>query len=99
MRAILFAFLLNLTCFATEMSGELLYRKCMVCHGFKAEKSYLNKVAPINSYTKEQLVTIFKEYKYEKRDIYQMGGVMKAQLSGISDENLEKLASYIKTLK
>jgi len=84
---------------AFAADGEAVFKKCAACHGQKAEKSYLNKVAVLTTLEKDVMVTSMKEYKAGERNTYGTGAVMKGQMATLSDEDMEAVAEYITTLK
>lgn len=91
-----------LACFsvaAFAADGATIFKKCAICHGKKAEKKYLNKVPALDTLTDAQRIAILKEYKAGKRNKFGMGGMMKMQVSKLSDADIKAVADYIGTLK
>ncbi len=79
--------------------GASLYKKCAGCHGMNGEKKALGKSAPIKGWSKEEIVKALKGYKAGTRNVYGMGMLMKGQVAGLSDAEIEALAEYISNLK
>lgn len=78
--------------------GKTLYKSCSSCHGLKGDAKALGVSKPINDYSKEELLTIFKGYKDGT-----YGGefktIMKAHIDARSEQELELLADYISMIK
>ena len=74
-----------------------LYKSCATCHGLKGEKPALGKSKIIKDMTREELVSSMNGYK---SGTYggSMKGVMVGQVTKLSSEQIESLATYIKTL-
>lgn len=83
--------------------GATVYKKCVACHGAKAEKSYLNKVPVLTTLDPAEMENLMKEYKAGAveggKGKFGMGAVMKAQMASLSDEDMKAVAEYIVTLK
>lgn len=79
--------------------AAIVAKQCKTCHGAKMEKSYLNKTAVVNTLSSEDIQKDLMEYKAGTLNRYKMGNVMKAQVSKLSEEDIEALAKYIPTLK
>ncbi|AXP08362.1 c-type cytochrome [Campylobacter hepaticus] len=88
---------LGVSAFAAD--GATLFKKCAICHGAKAEKVYLNKVPALNTLSAEEITQALKEYKAGTRNKFGQGGIMKIQLTSLSEADLEAIAQYIQTLK
>ncbi len=78
--------------------GAALYKKCSGCHGMHGEKKALGKSAPIKGWDKAKTVEALKGYKAGTRNVYGMGALMKGQVAGLSDADIEALADYISKL-
>jgi len=78
--------------------GAALYKKCIACHGVKAEKKALNKSQIIQGWDKAKLVASMKGYKDGSYG-GPMKGLMKGQLATYDDAKIETVAEYITTLK
>ncbi|MGB5866404.1 MAG: c-type cytochrome [Arcobacteraceae bacterium] len=77
---------------------QSLYKKCSSCHGLNAEKKALNKSAVIKDWNASQIEEALKGYK---AGTYggAMKGVMQAQASALSDQEIEALAQHIADFK
>lgn len=82
--------------FATD--GATLYKKCIACHGPKAEKSFQNKVTPLNTLSKDELIASIKSYKAGANK-FGLGAMMKPIANPLSDADIEAVSEYITTLK
>ncbi len=67
---------------------------CSGCHGVNAEKSALGKSQIIKGWPAEKIVAALKGYKDGSYG-GAMKGVMKGQVSRLSDEDIENLANQI----
>ena len=70
------------------------YAKCVSCHGANGEKVALGKSKIIKDMTKAEFIAAMKGYKdgsYGRA----MKGLMKAQVAGLSDADIEKIANKI----
>jgi cytochrome c553 len=78
--------------------GSMLYKKCIVCHGKKAEKKAFNKSQIIAKWDAKQIQEALQGYKNKT-----YGGALKATMIGqvktLSDEDIKTLAKYIQTLQ
>lgn len=83
--------------------GAAVYKKCIACHGVKAEKVYLNKVPALNGIDSAKMVEDMKKFKAGEvnggKGYFGMGAVMKLQMSKLSEDDMKAVADYIKTLK
>lgn len=79
--------------------GATVYKKCVTCHGVKAERVYLNKIPALNALDSEKMVEDMKKYKAGELNQYKMGPVMKAQMKSLTEEDMQAVVDYIKTLK
>jgi len=90
------AILSSTSLFAND--GQALFSKCTGCHGLNGEKKALGKSEIITAWDKEKTLSALKGYKdgtYGKA----MKGVMKGQVSRLSEEDMEALAMHIANLK
>mgnify|MGYP000878174036 CR=1 FL=1 len=83
--------------FATD--GAAVYKKCVACHGAKAEKPYMNKVPALNTLSKEEIVESLNGYKAGTLDKFKSSAMMKPMAKPLSDEDIAAVADYIQTLK
>jgi cytochrome c553 len=78
--------------------GKALYKKCIGCHGAKAEKKALNKSQVIAGWSAAKIEKALKGYK---AGTYggKMKGLMKGQVAGYGDVKIAAVSKYISTLK
>lgn len=79
-------------------SGADLYNKCASCHGSMGEKKALGKSKVINEMTKDEIVIALQGYKDGSYGAA-MKGLMKGQVSKLTDDDISSLASYIASVK
>jgi len=79
-------------------SGADLYTKCASCHGSIGEKKALGKSKVINEMSKQDLVIALKGYKDGSYG-GAMKGLMKGQVSKLTDDDISTLAAHITDLK
>lgn len=79
--------------------GAGLYKKCVACHGAKAEKKALNKSEIIQGWNVDKLVTSLKGYKAGTLNLHGMGALMKGQVATYDDAKIQAVAEYISGLK
>lgn len=79
--------------------GATLYKKCVACHGPKAEKSFLNKVPVLTTLSKEDMVASLKAYKAGTLNKFNSAAMMKPIVGPMSEADMEAVAEYITTLK
>jgi len=84
---------------ASAANGEALYKKCVSCHGAKADKKALGKSDVIAGWDAAKVEEALKGYKAGTRNVHTMGGLMKGQVASFSDEDIKAVAEYISTLK
>lgn len=94
MRLILFLFL-PLLMFASADISEL-YLKCSKCHGLKANNNYMHITKPLVDLSESQIIKSLKYYQQGDQK-YGYGLVMKKEVDNLTDEEIEKLAEYIKS--
>lgn len=78
--------------------AKKLYAKCIACHGVKAEKKALNKSEIAAAKDESELALMMKSYREGELNKNGLGGMMKAQMAGYSDEQIEILAHYISNI-
>lgn len=78
--------------------GATVYKKCIACHGQKAEKVFNNKVPALTSLDTAALVEGIKSYKTGANK-YGMGAMMKPIANPLKDDEIQAVAEYIQTLK
>ena len=78
-------------------SGAALFKVCSSCHGVNAEKKALNKSQVIQGWPEVQVLTALNGYK-DGGYGGTMKGLMKSQVSKLSDADISVLARYISGL-
>ena len=79
---------------AVSAQATPLYTKCVACHGAEGEKAALGKSMIIKDMSKADFVSAMKGYKdgsYGK----DQKALMKAQVTTLSDAQIEEIASFI----
>jgi len=79
-------------------NGPALYHSCKFCHGYAAEKKYMNIIPNLKDATVSELEVKLKLYKKGELDVYGYGSLMQMQMKNIPDDKIKELASYIETL-
>ena len=74
------------------------YKKCVACHGAKAEKVFNNKVPALTSLDAAAIEAALKGYKTGANK-FGLGAMMKPIATPMSDEDAKAVAEYIQTLK
>ncbi len=77
--------------------GAEIYNACSSCHGVNAEKSALGKSKIIRGWDANEVSTALNGY-IDGSYGGVMKGLMKAQASKLSDEDIEIVSEYISTL-
>lgn len=70
------------------------YAKCVACHGANGEKVALGKSKIIKDMTKAEFIAAMKGYKDGSYG-GPMKGLMKGQVAGLSDADIEAIANQI----
>lgn len=78
-------------------SGAQLFKVCSSCHGINGEKKALNKSQVIQGWSEVQLSTALNGYKDGSYG-GAMKGLMKSQVTKLSDEDISLLSKYISGL-
>ncbi|NOX15313.1 MAG: cytochrome c [Epsilonproteobacteria bacterium] len=78
--------------------GSVIYTSCKFCHGFKAEKIYMNQIPVIKNLDIKTLESVLRLYKKGTLNSYGYGAIMKMQMRNIPDDKIPVLAKYIKNL-
>lgn len=81
-----------------ESKGKSLYLKCAGCHGLNGEKQALGKSQVIKGWDKQKVLNALVGYK-EGTYGAAMKGVMIAQVTSLSNEDLDVLSEYIASFK
>jgi cytochrome c553 len=79
------------------ISGEVIYKKCVACHGANGEKKALNKSKIIKDWDESKVLNALKGYK-DGTYGSSMKGVMKSQVSKLSDAEMKAVSEYISKL-
>lgn len=99
-KIVIASMLASLACSSVFASdGAAVYKKCIACHGAKAEKKYLGKIPALNTLEVDKMVEDMMAYKAGTKNDFKMGAVMKGQMSSLSEEDIKAVAEYIQTLK
>ena len=75
------------------------YTKCAGCHGKDGKMKALGKSEVIAGQAKADLVKKIGEYKAGTRNVAGMGALMKGQVAGLSDADVDAIATYVSGLK
>ena len=70
------------------------YAKCVGCHGANGEKAAMGKSKVIKDMTKADFIAAMKGYKDGSYG-GPMKGLMKGQVAGLSDADIEAMANQI----
>ena len=79
--------------------GAAAYKKCVSCHGAKAEKKALNKSEIIAGWDAAKTEEALKGYKAGTRNVHGMGALMKGQVASYDDATIKAVSEYIAGLK
>jgi cytochrome c553 len=79
--------------------GKIHYAKCSGCHGKDGKTKALGKSALLAGQSKEDIEEKLTAYQLGKRNVAGMGTLMKGQVAGMSEENIEDVAEYISEFK
>jgi len=79
--------------------GAAAYKKCVSCHGAKAEKKALNKSEIINAWDAAKIEEALHAYKAGTRNAHGMGALMKGQVASYDDATMKAVSAYIAGLK
>ena len=71
------------------------YSKCVGCHGVTGEKQALGKSAMITGQDSAKTVEQLTAYRAGELNLHGMGGLMKAQMRDITDEQIKEIADYL----
>ena len=82
-----------------SISAPAAYAKCKGCHGAEGKTVALGKSAVIAGQDKAAIITSLNEYKAGTKNVAGMGGLMKAQVVSMSDEEFEAIAEYLSSVK
>lgn len=82
----------------SAVDGKAVFAKCVACHGKEGKQKALGKSNVIAGQGADEVVEKLKAYKTGTRNVNGMGMTMKAQVSTLSDAEIEAVAGYISTL-
>nr|WP_297439987.1 c-type cytochrome [Sulfurimonas sp.] len=82
---------------APSVDGALVFKKCVACHGANAEKKALNKSQVIQGWNTQKIIAALHGYK-DGTYGGAMKGVMKSQVSNLSDDEITAVAEHISKL-
>ena len=71
------------------------FAKCKGCHGADGKTKALGKSAVLAGQDKEALIDAIKGYQAGTRNVAGMGMLMKGQVAGLSDADIEAIAAYL----
>ena len=97
LKPLFLTFLLTFPLFAQE-SGEILYQRCIPCHGENGRKVALGKSSVIAGQSHDLLIQKLTAYQEGTLSIKGMGRLMQAQLRDYTYRDLENLSRYIESL-
>ena len=83
----------------TTSKAPAQFTKCAGCHGKDGKMKALGKSEIIAGQPKADLVKKIKEYQAGTRNVTGMGGLMKGQVTGLSDADIDAIATYVSGLK
>ncbi|MDR2790512.1 MAG: c-type cytochrome [Campylobacteraceae bacterium] len=83
--------------FASAATAEVNFKRCIVCHGTKAEKVPPGGTIISATLSKDELKKTLKAYKTDKEHGGKMKATMQLQVKPFSEEDLDALADYIFT--
>ncbi len=84
---------------STSSKAPAQFAKCAGCHGKDGKMKALGKSEIIAGQSKADLVKKIHEYKAGTRNVAGMGGLMKGQVAGLSDADIDAIATYVSGLK
>jgi cytochrome c553 len=98
MKKVLLALVFATTSSLFAADGAALFKKCIACHGPKAEKKALNRSHVIQGWPVDKTEAALHGYKDGSYGGV-LKGTMKGQVANLSDADIKALASYIHGLK
>ena len=84
---------------AEKSTAPAVFAKCAGCHGADGKKKALGKSEIIAGQAKADLVKKIHEYQAGTRNTKGMGGLMKGQVAGLSDADIDAIATYVSGIK
>jgi len=96
MKKILLPILMSISLVA---SSEELYKNCSGCHGEQGETSALGQSKIIAGQDSNLTIKELTAYKDGELNQYGLGNIMQLQLEALDEDDIQKLAEYIETMK
>jgi cytochrome c553 len=90
-------FVVGALSFASAATAEVNFKRCIACHGAKAEKVPPGGSIISATLSKDELKKTLKAYKNNKEHGGKMKATMQIQVKLFSEEDLDALAEYIFT--
>lgn len=82
--------------------GQTLYAQCVVCHGERADKSYMNEVPPIKLIDfgmRAQMMKSYRDGTLGKDGIYGLADLKGEVMLHLSDKDMADIDAYIESMK
>lgn len=82
--------------------GQALYAQCVVCHGERAEKSYMQEVPPIKLIDygmRAQMMKSYRDGTLGKEGIYGLADLKGEVMLHLSDQDMADIDAYIESMK
>jgi cytochrome c len=90
-------FVVGAVSFASAATAEANFKRCIACHGTKAEKVPPGGTIASATLLKDELKKTLRAYKNDKEYGGKMKATMQMQVKPFSEEDLDALADYIFT--
>jgi len=84
---------------AEKSAAPAVFAKCAGCHGKDGKTKALGKSEIIAGQAKADLVKKIHEYQAGTRNTKGMGGLMKGQVAGLNDADIDAIATYVSGIK
>ena len=86
----------------SAVRGKVLFEQCVVCHGERAEKSYMEEVPPIKLIDygmRAQMMKSYRDGTLGKKGIYGLADLKGEVMLRLSDEDMADIDEYIESMK
>lgn len=86
----------------SAVRGQVLFQQCVVCHGERAEKSYMQEVPPIKLIDygmREQMMKSYRDGTLGKEGIYGLADLKGEVMLHLSDQDMADIDAYIESMK
>ena len=86
----------------SAVRGKVLFEQCVVCHGERAEKSYMEEVPPIKLIDygmRAQMMKSYRDGTLGKKGIYGLADLKGEVMLRLSDQDMADIDEYIKSMK